>query len=41
MPYIQCVHNDKVSWHILVDSIMMDTSHGLLKLLIAMIDLSK
>jgi hypothetical protein len=36
-----CVHNENVSWHISVDFILLDTSHGLVELLVAMTELNK
>jgi hypothetical protein len=41
MPYISKVHPDGLSWHIAVDSIILDTREGLVHLLIAMIDMNK
>jgi hypothetical protein len=41
MPYIRRVHGDDASWHISMDSILMDTFHGLVELLTAMIDLNR
>lgn len=36
-----CVHNENVSWHISIDFILLDTSHGLVELLVAMTKLNK
>ncbi len=41
LPYIQCVHNEDPEWHYLVDAIVLNTSHCLVELLTAMIDLNK
>ncbi len=41
LPYINCLHNDEPSWHISMDSIIFDTSHGPIELLPAMMELSK
>jgi hypothetical protein len=41
LPYINCLHNDGPSWHIYIDSIILDTSHGLVELLIAMTKFNK
>jgi hypothetical protein len=41
LPYINHVHNDKPSWHIYVDSIVLDTSHKFVKLFTTMMDLNK
>jgi hypothetical protein len=41
MPYISKLHNDDASWHICADLILLDTSHGLVELLIMLIDLNK
>jgi hypothetical protein len=41
MPYISRLHGDDPSWHIFVDSILFNTSKGLVEVLIAMIDLNK
>ncbi len=35
------VHPHDLSWHIIVDSIMLDTTEGLVHLFIAMIDMNK
>jgi hypothetical protein len=40
MPYIRCVHDDD-AWHISMDSILLDTFHGLVELLIVMTNLNK
>ncbi len=39
IPYIHCVHNDEPSWHIFVDSILLDTSHSFVEFLTPMINL--
>ncbi len=39
--YINCLHDDEPSWHISVDSIVLDTFHGLIELLTAKIELNK
>lgn len=39
IPYIYRVHNDEPSWHIFVDSILLDTSHSFVEFLTPMIDL--
>jgi hypothetical protein len=36
LPYINYLHNDEPSWHISIDSIILDTFHGLIELFIAM-----
>jgi hypothetical protein len=41
MPYISILHNDDLSWHIFVDSILLDIFHGLVELFTTMIDLNK
>jgi hypothetical protein len=41
LPYMNHLHDDEPSWHIFIDSIVLDTSHGLFELLIAMIELNK
>jgi hypothetical protein len=41
MPYIRFVYDDDVSWHISMDSILLDTSHGLVELLTIMTNLNK
>ncbi len=41
LPYIDYLHNDEPSWHISMDSIVFDTFHGLVELLIAMTKLNK
>jgi hypothetical protein len=41
MPYIHYVHNEDPSWHMSMDSIVLNTYHGLDKLFIAMMDLNK
>jgi len=41
LPYINCLHNDEPSWYIFMDSIVLETSHGLVELLIAMMELNK
>jgi hypothetical protein len=35
------MHNDEPSWHIFVDSIVLNTSHELVELLIATIEFNK
>jgi hypothetical protein len=35
------LHNDEPSWHIFVDSIVLDTSHGLVEFLTTMTKLNK
>ncbi len=40
MPYISRVHSDDLSWHIVVDSIMLDTRKDLIHLFIAMIGMN-
>jgi hypothetical protein len=39
--YINHLHDDEPSWHIFVDSIVLDTSHGLVELFTAMTKLNK
>jgi hypothetical protein len=41
MPYISKVQQNDISWHIVVDSIMLDTKEGLVHLLATMIDMKK
>jgi hypothetical protein len=41
LPYFNRLHNDEPSWHIFIDSIVLDTSHGCVELLIAMTKLNK
>jgi hypothetical protein len=41
LPYIQHVHNEDPEWHYLVDSIVFNTSHCLVELLIAVTYLNK
>jgi hypothetical protein len=41
MPYINHLHDDEPSWHIFVDSIVLDTFHGLVELLTSMTKLNK
>jgi hypothetical protein len=41
MPYIPRVHSDDLYWHIVVDSIMLDTREDLVHLFIAMIGMNK
>lgn len=41
MPYITRVHLDDANWHICINSILLDTTRGLVELLIAMIKLNK
>ncbi len=41
MPYICFVYDDDVSWHISMDSILLDVFHGLVELLTIMTDLNK
>jgi hypothetical protein len=41
MPYISRVHLDDLSWHIAMDSIMLNTREGLVHLLTTMIDMNK
>jgi hypothetical protein len=41
MLYIFRVHPHDLSWHIAMDSIMLDTREGLIHLLTAMIDMNK
>ncbi len=42
LPYINHLHNDEPSWHISIDSIVLDTSHdGLVELLTTMTELNK
>jgi hypothetical protein len=41
MPYIPRVHPHDFLWHIIMDSIMLDTKEGLVHLLITMIDMNK
>ncbi len=41
LPYIQLVHNEDLEWHYLVDSIVLYIVHGLVKFLIAMINMNK
>ncbi len=41
LPYINHMHNDEPSWHIFVDSIVLNTSHELVELLIATIEFNK
>jgi hypothetical protein len=41
MPYVCQVHNDQFSWQILMDSILLDTSYGAIKLLTTMTNLNK
>jgi len=36
LPYINHLQNDEPSWHIFVDSVVLDISHGLVELLTAM-----
>jgi hypothetical protein len=40
MPYISRVHPYDFSWHIVVDSIMLDTRKGLVHLLVTKIDMN-
>ncbi len=40
LPYINHLHTGEPFWHISIDSIVLDTSHGLIKLLIAMTKLN-
>jgi hypothetical protein len=35
------LHDDEPSWHISIDSIFLDTSHGLVELLTAMMEFNK
>jgi hypothetical protein len=41
LPYINHMHDDEPSQHISVDSIILDTFHGLVELLITMTELNK
>jgi hypothetical protein len=41
LPYINRMHNDEPAWHIYVDSIVLDTSHGCFELFITMTKLNK
>jgi len=41
MPYISRVHPHDLSWHIAMDSIMLDTKEGLVHLLTTMINMNK
>jgi hypothetical protein len=41
MPHISRVHLDDLFWHIVVDSIMLDTQEGLVHLLITMTNVNK
>jgi hypothetical protein len=41
MPYISKVHPCDFSWHIIMDSIMLDMRKGLMHLLIVMTDMNK
>jgi hypothetical protein len=41
MPYISKVHPHDFSWHIIVDSIMLDIREGLVHLLTKMTDMNK
>jgi hypothetical protein len=41
MPYISRVHPNDLSWHIVVDFIMLDMREGLIHLLIVMIEMNK
>jgi hypothetical protein len=41
MPYISRVHLDDLSWHIAVDSIMLDTKKDLVHLFTARIGMNK
>ncbi len=41
MPYISRVHLDDLSWHIAMDSIMLDMREGLINLLTTKIDMNK
>jgi hypothetical protein len=41
MPYISRIHMDDLSWHIAVDSIMLDMRKSFIHLLIAMTNMNK
>jgi len=41
LPYIQHVHHENLEWYYLVDSIVFNTSHALVELLITMTNLNK
>ncbi len=40
-PYINHVHDDEPSWHIYVDSLVLNISHGFVELLTTMMDFNK
>jgi hypothetical protein len=40
-PYIDLNHPNEENWHILIDVFVLDTTNGLVELLIAMINLNK
>jgi hypothetical protein len=39
LPYIKHLHDDEPSWHIFVDSVFLNTFHGLVELLTVMMEL--
>jgi hypothetical protein len=41
MPYITWVHPNDANWYICVDFILLDTTRGLVELLMAMTDLNR